>query len=276
MKREIIKIDEEKCTGCGKCIPACPEGALQLIDGKARLVSDLFCDGLGACIGDCPEDAITIEEREAEPYDEARVMENIVKQGENTIKAHLKHLYEHDEEEFLEQAEKFLQEKGIKVPKYKKEQEMNEQCGCPGSATKTLKNNTTQNKPANNASVDSRLNNWPVQMHLINPNASYFKDADILLSADCVPFSYGDFHRKFVKDKIVITLCPKLDNSAEKYINKLTNILKNNTINSVTVTKMEVPCCNGTEIIAKEAIKRSGEVVPLSSYTISIDGSINI
>lgn len=276
MKREIIKIDQDKCTGCGQCIPACPEGALQMIDGKARLVSDLFCDGLGACLGDCPEDAITIEKREAEPYDEARVMENIVKQGKNTIIAHLRHLEEHGETEYLEQAKKFLRKKGIQVPKYKKEQAMDEQCGCPGSATQTLNNQSVSKKRHNNSPVNSRLNNWPVQMHLINPNAPYFKNADILLSADCVPFSYGDFHNKFVKDRVVITLCPKLDNSAEKYIEKLTNIINNNTINSVTIVKMEVPCCNGTEIIAKEAIKRSGEVVPLSSYTVTVEGSIDI
>lgn len=276
MKRDIIKIDKEKCTGCGKCIPACPEGALQLIDGKARLVSDLYCDGLGACIGDCPEDAITIEEREAEPYDEAKVMGNIVKQGENTIIAHLRHLEDHGETEYLEEAEKFLDKKGIAIPKYQKEQAMNEKCGCPGSATMTVKNDTNESNQQTNPKVESKLNNWPVQMHLINPNASYFQNADILLSADCVPFSYGNFHEKFVKDRVVITLCPKLDNSAEKYIEKLTNILKNNTINSITVAKMEVPCCNGTEIIAREAIKKSGEVVPLSSYTVTVDGSINI
>lgn len=276
MKREIIKIDQARCTGCGQCIPACPEGALQMIDGKARLVSDLFCDGLGACLGDCPEDAITIEKREAEPYDEARVMENIVKQGKNTIIAHLQHLAELGEKEYLEQAKNFLEEKGIQVPKYKKEQAMNEQCSCPGSATQTLNNQTVSKNGQNNSPVNSRLNNWPVQMHLINPNAPYFKDADILLSADCVPFSYADFHNKFVKDRVAITLCPKLDNSAETYIKKLTNILINNTINSITIAKMEVPCCNGTEIIAREAIKKSGEVVPLSSYTVNVDGRIDI
>ena len=214
MKREIIKIDKEKCTGCGKCIPACPEGALQLIDDKARLVSDLYCDGLGACIGDCPEDAITIEEREAEPYDEARVMENIVKQGKNTVIAHLRHLEDHGETEYLEEAKKFLNNKGIAIPEYQKEQAMNEQCGCPGSATKTIDSNKNNNDQQTNRKIESKLKNWPVQMHLINPNASYFQNADILLSADCVPFSYGDFHNIFVKDRVVITLCPKLDNSS--------------------------------------------------------------
>ena len=276
MKREIIKINKEKCTGCGKCIPACPEGALQLIDGKARLVSDLYCDGQGACIGDCPEDAIRIEEREAEPYNEARVMENIVKQGKNTIIAHLRHLEEHGELEYLEQAKNFLSNKGIPIPKFQKKQAMNEQCGCPGSAIKTISSNKNNEQQLTNRKVESKLQNWPVQMHLINSNASYFQNADLLLSADCVPFSYADFHNKFVKDRVAITLCPKLDNSAETYIEKLTNILKNNTINSITIAKMEVPCCNGTEIIAREAIKNSGEVVPLSSYTVTIDGSIKI
>ena len=276
MKREIIKIDQEKCTGCGKCIPSCPEGALQLIDGKARLVSDLYCDGLGACIGDCPEDAITIEKREAQPYDECRVMENIVKQGKNTIIAHLRHLDDHGEAEYLEQAKKFLDKRGISVPEYKKEVNMHENCNCPGSETKTINNDTKVDNNQKDSQIELKLNNWPVQMHLINPNATYFENADLLLSADCVPFSYSDFHKTFVKDRIVITLCPKLDNAAEKYIEKLASIIKNNTINSITIAKMEVPCCNGTEIIAREAIQRSGKVVSMSAYTISIDGSIKI
>ncbi len=276
MQREIIKIDEEKCTGCGQCIPACPEGALQIIDGKARLISDLFCDGLGACMRDCPEDAIRIEKREAKPYSEARAMENIIKQGENTIKAHLKHLEEHGELKYLKQAQKYLKNKGISAPDYKKKQNMNQPCGCPGGATRPIQQNKKTSQPAQPLAVASRLKHWPVQMHLINPRAAYFDHADILLSADCVPFSYGDFHTQFVKDRVVITLCPKLDNSAEEYIEKLINILKNNAINSITVAKMEVPCCGGTELIAKEAIKRSGKIVPLSRYTITINGSINI
>ncbi|HMA62470.1 MAG TPA: 4Fe-4S binding protein [bacterium] len=276
MKREIIKIDQNKCTGCGKCIPSCPEGALQLIDGKARLVSDLYCDGLGACIGDCPEDAITIEKREAEPYDEAKVMENIIKQGKNTIIAHLKHLEDHGETEYLDQAKKFLIKRGISVPEYRKGQGMQDNCNCPGSETKTIENKTNIDKSKNNSQLELKLNNWPVQMHLINPNASYFENAYLLLSADCVPFSYSDFHKTFVKDRIVITLCPKLDNAAEKYIEKLASIIKNNTINSITIAKMEVPCCKGTEIIAREAIERSGKIVSMSTYTVSIDGSIKI
>ena len=280
MKREIIKIDKEKCNGCGECIPACPEGAIQLIDGKARLVSDLVCDGLGACVGDCPEDAITIEKREAKPYEEEKVMENLIPQGKKVIRAHLQHLNEHGENEYLEQAEKFLQEKGIEVPEYKKGETMENQCGCPGSQAQKLKKkeqskhkSEQQGKPDK---ISSKLQQWPVQLKLLNPDAPYFENADLLVSADCVPYAYGDFHRKFMEDKVVITFCPKLDQNIEKYTDKFEYLFKNRDINSVTVLNMEVPCCKGTLKIVQEAINRAEKGVPISNYTITIDGEIKI
>ena len=252
MKREIITIDESKCTGCGLCIPNCPEGAIQVIDSKARLVSDLFCDGLGACVGHCPEDAITIEKREAEPYDEAKVMANIIKAGPNVIAAHLKHLADHGQEEYLEQAKSFLKARGIAVPN---------DAGKPGARTA-------------DSGKQSQLRQWPVQLQLLNPRAPYFKDADLLIAADCVPFSYSDFHDRFLKGKILIIFCPKLDQVGDVYLEKLAEIFKNNNIKSITTLHMEVPCCFGTTRLIEEALKRSGRSIPVKDLTISIKGDV--
>ena len=175
MKRKIIEIDESKCNGCGKCIPNCPEGALQLIDGKVRLVSDLFCDGLGACIGECPTGAIHVVEREAEPYDETRVMETIVKQGANTIAAHLKHLKSHGEFKLFDIAVDYLKQHGIPVPELP-------HAGCPGLAMKRF---AAAPNPENVAGGASALRQWPIQFKLVNPGAEYFDGADLLVSADC-------------------------------------------------------------------------------------------
>jgi NAD-dependent dihydropyrimidine dehydrogenase PreA subunit len=270
MKRKIIKIDEEKCTGCGLCVPDCPEGALQIIDNKARLISDLFCDGLGACLGTCPEGAISVEEREAEPYDERKVMENIIKQGPNVIKAHLHHLKEHNETDLLQQAENVLKEKGIAVPVPSPGKPPH---ACPGAAMRDMREKTT--KTGNQVEkIDSELRNWPVQLQLLNPNAAYLQDADLLVAADCVPFAYANFHRRFLPGKILITFCPKLDQTIENYIEKLTHIFKEKNIKSVSVLHMEVPCCSGTLTVIGEALKRAGKVIPLKDYTISISGEI--
>ncbi len=269
MKRDIIKIDEDKCTGCGKCIPGCPEGALQVIDGKARLVSDLFCDGLGACIKDCPEGAMTIEQREAEPYDEYKVMENVVKGGENVIKAHLKHLDEHGEKTFLGQAIDYLNKNNIKVPEYKEKLP----CGCPGSMQKTI---SRENKPAvePSGSVQPELNNWPIQLQLVNPNASFFDNADLVISADCVPFAHANFHQKFLKNKVLIMFCPKLDKTIESYVDKLAQIFENQNIQSVTLIHMEVPCCGGVEVVVKRALEKANKTMVLKDYTISMSGEV--
>jgi ferredoxin len=270
MKRDIITIDENKCNGCGLCVPGCPEGALQIIDGKARLVSDLFCDGLGACIGDCPQGAISVESREAVPYDEARVMENIIQAGPNTIKAHLKHLRDHDQQEYFEQAVAILLRQGIAVPKL--DEESCPSGGCPGTAAKTIGHPEQTNLPQ--GSVQSQLRQWPVQLHLINPSAPYLHQADLLIAADCVPFAYGDFHNRFVKGKVVMTFCPKLDQGIETYIEKLAKIFSTQEIKSVTIVRMEVPCCGGTELIVQRALEQAGVVKMVKVNVVSINGEL--
>ncbi len=283
--RSIIKIDEEKCTGCGQCIPNCPEGAIQVIDGKARLVSDLFCDGLGACIGHCPEGAISIEEREAQPYDEKKVMENIIKQGKNVIIAHLKHLKEHNQTEYLKQAMSFLEDKKIEINS--SEFSDNKFVECSGSNVHSMKCPGSQEihfRPSNESHIKSesgdkcnfvsKLSNWPIQLQLLNSNASYLKNANLLITADCVPFSYANFHNKFLENKILIIFCPKLDKSLDLYIEKLTDIFNNQGIKSITIVHMEVPCCFGIEHIVKESLKNSKKDIPIDEYTISIKGEL--
>jgi len=277
-KRSIIKIDENKCNGCGLCIPNCPEGALQMIDGKARLISDLFCDGLGACIGHCPEGAITIEEREAEPYNEKKVMENIIKQGKNVIKAHLEHLKEHGEGNFLKEALNVLKEKGIENPLGKQAKEKKHvhahhahEGGCPGSRVMDFRETHRSENKIKVPKGTSELKQWPVQIKLVPAFAPYLQNADLLIAADCVPFAYPDFHTDLLKDKIVLVGCPKLDD-ADFYTDKLTQIFKNNEIKSVTCAHMEVPCCFGLIKIVKDALSNSGKDVPFHDVTISIKG----
>jgi len=277
MKRPIIEIDEAKCTGCGQCIPNCPEGALQIIDGKVRMISDLFCDGLGACIGHCPEGAIRTVEREAEPYDERQVMENIVKGGENVINAHLTHLREHGQNDYLQQALAYLKEPGITWNPPAAEHEAHHQgpgCGCPGAQTIDM---TQKAKPEDSGyagKLASELRNWPVQLQLINPMAAYFAGADLLISADCVPYAFADFHRRFLKDKVLITFCPKLDPTIPHYIEKLATIFTQHRIRSLTVLHMEVPCCSGVLQIVDQALQKSGKHIPVREYTIAIAGEI--
>lgn len=267
--RKIIKIDEEKCTGCGLCIPNCPEGALQIIDGKARLVSDLFCDGLGACIGHCPEGAITIEEREAEPYSERKVMRNIIKQGENVIEAHLKHLKEHNETRYLNEAIEFLKEKGIENP-------LEEKSGClscPGAAVKDLGKKPGERSGDAAAEQESELRQWPVQLNLLPPNASFFNNSDLLIAADCVPFANPDFHSNLLKGKTLAVGCPKLDD-IKTYKEKIKAIIETNDLNTITVAIMEVPCCYGLYKIVEEALDESGKRITLKKVVVGIDGEI--
>lgn len=275
MKRKIIEIDEEKCTGCGLCIPNCPEGALQIIDGKARLVSDLFCDGLGACIGECPLGAIRTVEREAEPYDERRVMENIIKQGANTIEAHLKHLKSHGEMEYYRIATEMLKERGLSVPT---ESANETECkssgsGCPGMLSKLLERKTPISEVSPERHV-SALRQWPIQLQLLNPSASYFDDADLLISADCVAHAYGAFHRDFLDGKILIVFCPKLDQTLRDYVDKLTEIFRRHEIRSITILRMEVPCCGGTVSLVQQALANAGKLMEVCVKIIGIDGSI--
>lgn len=285
MKRSIIKIDEEKCTGCGMCIPNCQEGALQIIDGKARLISDLFCDGLGACIGHCPEGAMTIEEREAEEYDEYRVMENVSKGGPNVIKAHLQHMRDHNQELFLEQAIDYLKKNNLPVPEgFEKKTAVKEpvstasKCGaggCPGSMMMDFSNKKKEQEDHSSSTpLTSQLRQWPIQLQLLNPYAPYLKNAHLVIAADCVPFAYADFHRRFLKDKTLIMFCPKLDKTLDQYVEKLTEIFNHQNIQSITLVHMEVPCCFGVERVIQEALQRSGKNILVKDYTISISGDI--
>jgi len=270
MKRDVIRINEEKCTGCGDCIPGCPEGALQVIDGKARLISDLFCDGLGACIGTCPQGAIEIEQREAEPYDEYKVMENIVKGGSNVIKAHLKHLNDHGEQNLLTQAIEVLDNKGIEVPDYEEEALA---CGCPGSMAQNL-TKTRSDDLGTSVNISPELGNWPIQLQLLNPNVPYLKHADLVIAADCAPFAYPNFHQRFLKDKFLIIFCPKLDQTIDQYVDKLAEIFKKQDIQSISIVHMEVPCCSGIEVIIKRALENAQKNIIIKDYTISINGEI--
>ncbi len=275
-KRKIIKIDEEKCNGCGLCIPNCPEGALQMIDKKARLISDLFCDGLGACIGHCPEGAITIEEREAEAYDEKKVMENIVKQGKNVIKAHLEHLKGHGENKYLKEATDFLKAKSIEIPKLggaplAGHKHPHGALECPGSKVMEFGQKETSAKAGPISKGVSELRQWPVQIMLVPPLAPYLNNADLLIAADCVPFAYADFHHDLLKGKILLVGCPKLDD-VEFYKEKITQILKDNNIKSITCAHMEVPCCFGLVSVVKSAISASGKNISAKEVTISIKG----
>lgn len=307
MKREIVVIDRDLCNGCGVCIPNCHEGALQMIDDKATLVSELMCDGLGACIGHCPVGAITIEEKEAEAYDEIITLKEMLKNGgRNVVLAHLKHLKDHQQKEYIHQAFDYLTENAdsidwdvkeliYEVKQHGRTEAMPPQenpylqnlvaaveepsaggCGggCPGSASKEIK--PVGVAAASNTQVDgqSQLTQWPVQMHLLNPMAPFFQNCDLLLAADCVAFSMGDFHSKFLKDKKLAIACPKLDSNKEVYIEKLVHMIDQSQINTLTVMKMEVPCCGGLVQIAQMALEQAQRKIPLKVVTVSTQGEV--
>ncbi len=240
--RKIIEIDEEKCTGCGQCVTSCAEGALAIVDGKAKVVNEVFCDGLGACIGDCPEGALRIVEREAPEFDEEAVKEHLANGGPTTAT--------HDEGE--------------------------KPCGCPSSAPILLKQDLT--KPAGAAAGDvkgrsSQLVNWPVQWRLIQPGAPFFKNADLLIAADCVPFAHADFHRLFLKGRPLVMGCPKLDEQGA-FLDKLTHLFRDAKPASLTVVIMEVPCCSGLVRLVQEAVRKSGRNIPVETFVVGIDGRI--
>ena len=232
MIRKIITIDEEKCNGCGLCAAACHEGAIGMVNGKAKLLRDDYCDGLGACLPHCPTEAISFEEREAAEYNEEAVQENMMRK----------------------QTEK--------LP-----------CGCPGSQSKVLQHEDKQEDTVNVTRESiSRLAQWPVQIKLVPVNAPYFNNANLLIAADCSAYAYADFHNNFMKNKVTLIGCPKLDEG--DYSEKLTAIIKENNIKSVTVTRMEVPCCGGIENAVKRALQNSGKFIPWQVVTISTDGRI--
>ena len=284
----MLKIDEEKCTGCGLCVPNCHEGALQVIDGKVRLVSELMCDGLGACLGYCPEDAITIEKREAQPYDEIAVISEMVHKGANTVTAHLKHLKDHNELGYLKEGTDWLVMHENDVPFSVREvlSEVNGEkhpvieCGpahvrqaggCPGSRERVM-------APAPvsviTADTPSHLTHWPVQLHLVNPNSPVYRGADLLFAADCVAFSLGTFHQAFLKNRSLAIACPKLDHNMEIYVDKLVTMIDTAKVNTITVMMMEVPCCGGLMQMVRNALARASRKVPVKAVIVSIDGKI--
>ncbi len=238
MKRKIIEIDQEKCNGCGACAAACHEGAIAMVAGKAKLMRDDYCDGLGDCLPVCPTGAIKFVEREAVAYDENAVMENKRKKMQQNMK-----------------------KTGMTLP-----------CGCPGSQSKKIRHEECDDAEVSYTKPVSRLSQWPVQIKLVPVNAPYFDGAKLLIAADCTAYAYAAFHEHFIKGHITLVGCPKLD--SVDYSEKLTDIIRNNDIKSVTVVRMEVPCCGGLEHAAKNALQQSGKFIPWQVVTISTDGKI--
>ena len=250
MKRKIIKIDEEKCNGCGLCTNVCAEAALEIVDGKAKLIKDFLCDGMGACLDVCPVDALHIIEEESKEYDPKKAYEHVKKErGENEAKR------VHGYEQILEN----------------KTQEEPMRCGCPGTMMRDMRGkiDVSANHKVN---ANSALRQWPAQLRLLNPQAPYFQNADLLISADCVPFAYANFHDRFLKDKTLAIFCPKLDQEQDEYLEKLTEIFKHCNIKSVTVARMEVPCCGGTLGLVEQAMQKSGVNIIIKDYVVNISG----
>lgn len=248
-KRKIIRILEEQCDGCGVCIPACPEGALQIIDGKARLVKESFCDGLGACLRDCPQNALIIEEHAVDTYDETGVIAHLRAHAPDRLDKHLQHLRAHAAE---------LSPRASAL-----------NGGCPGASAQQW-----DRAPAGtSARVESALRQWPIQLHLVPPSAPYFQNAALALVADCVPFAYGNFHADFLDGHAMAIACPKLDDT-RPYASKLAQIIAHNNITSITVVRMQVPCCSGLVSLAQQALAASGKTIPLQETVIGIQGQI--
>jgi len=283
MKRDILKINEDLCNGCGQCVPNCHEGALQVIDGKVRLVSELMCDGLGACIGHCPEGAIAIETREAEPYNETKVMEQMISKGKNTIIAHLKHLKDHGETGFLQEGVNYLKSNRNKLNfdlmevTHEVHNHGNHQGqgggGCPGSRAVVIEK-PQSDAPSYTIDQPSELRQWPVQLHLLNPNAPYLRGADLLLAADCVAFSMGNFHSRHLKGKSLAIACPKLDHGTDIYVEKLSAMIDMAKVNTITVMMMEVPCCGGLLQMVRNAALKTERKVPVKQMIISLSGEV--
>lgn len=272
MIREVIKIDEEKCDGCGLCVPACNEGAIQIIDGKAQLISDLFCDGLGACIGECPQNAITIEKREAEPYNETKVMEQLILKSDNVIIAHLKHLKDHNELDYLNQAINFLNKHNRKIDfEFLNENKHKSNGSCPGS--KMLELNVLNNLQYNNSKNDSMLSQWPIQLHLVNPMAPYFKNKELVIMSDCAPVASPNIHKDYLMGRSIVLACPKLDDTTT-YIDKLASIFSIGNITRAIVVRMEVPCCGGLTQMAYLAAIKSGTNTEIVEDVLSLTGEL--
>jgi ferredoxin len=250
MKRKIVTINEDLCDGCGNCVTACSEGALKIVDGKAKLAKEDFCDGFGDCIGDCPTGALTIEERESSPFDEEATKEYLLKtRGKEAV---LK----------MEEAQK----------KHTVKEHPPLPCGCPGSFVQTL-NTSIATGILSHQKIASQLRNWPVQITLLPVKAPFYNNADVLVAADCCAYAYGSFHNDFIKDRTLAIGCPKLDN-ANEHEEKLTAIFTENNIKSVTVSFMEVPCCMGLLRLVEEAVRKSGKDIPLMKVMIGISGDL--
>lgn len=266
MKRTVVKIDEKLCNGCGICVTGCHEGALQMIDGKAVMVSDLYCDGLGACIPDCPRGAISLEEREAEPYNEEAVMERIAPKGDNVILAHLKHLKDHGETGFMNQGIDYLNKHNIKVDQSSlKKKTLNTESGAVFPSA-TMDNMFVP--------VRQQTVNFPFQLHLINPVNTVFAGADLLLAADCTAFTATGFHNRFLKDKVLAIACPKLDSNSESYIEKLAVMIDQAKIETLTVLVMEVPCCSGLMELVRRAREKCRRYIPVKKVVITVQGNV--
>jgi NAD-dependent dihydropyrimidine dehydrogenase PreA subunit len=241
--RKVIKINENLCNGCGMCVPSCAEGAIQIIDGKARLVSEKYCDGLGACLGECPQGALSFEEREAEEFDEMAAMEHVRTTGHVSTQLAKPH-----------------------APRV-------HGGGCPGSRMFDFRSETAEEPAGDVPKLRSELRQWPVKLNLVNPAAPYFQDADLVLSADCAAFAYASFHPDYLKGKALAIGCPKFDDVAA-YIEKLRAIIEEGGIKSISVVHMEVPCCLGLLYAAEQAIRASGKEIPLESVVIGIRGGV--
>ncbi|MDO8586949.1 MAG: ferredoxin [Armatimonadota bacterium] len=257
--RQVIHIDEEKCDGCALCVPSCAEGALQIIDGKARLVSDKFCDGLGACLGECPQGAITFEEREAEVYDQSAVVDRLKTMGLEYVP----HSHDHDEGHKGGHAHEAHHAHGPGA------------FSCPSAKTMDFRTDTaaSETHAETSARQESELRQWPVKINLVSPQAPYFQDADLLIAADCAPFAYANLHPDYLKGKAVVIGCPKFDD-LDDYRQKLTAIVQHNNVRSITVMHMEVPCCTALLYAAKDAVETAGKSIPVETVVVSLRGDI--
>jgi NAD-dependent dihydropyrimidine dehydrogenase PreA subunit len=274
MLRKIVRIDEEKCDGCGECIPSCAEGAISLVGGKARLSSDALCDGLGACLGECPRGAITVEEREAVAFDEEAVKTHLLSMGEQV--SHRHRPSDASLPSLLPPRER--SETGRGPPRLTVVPDAGpapQGGGCPGSRPMVM-----PRRPAGLAvatgptpSGESQLAQWPIQLHLVPPTAPYFRGADLLVAADCVPFAYARFHDELLAGRALVVGCPKLDDLGA-YVNKLGEIVARNDLRSVTIVRMEVPCCGGISMAARRAVESSGKPLPVRDVVIGVDGEL--
>lgn len=275
-KRKIVQIDEEKCNGCGLCVHACHEGAIQMVNGKAKLVSDIYCDGLGDCLGPCPTGAISIVTRDAEAYDEEAVAERMAAMkdsGGGCPGAAAKTLKSAPPKAEFSGGCPGSMARALKPAPASRPDTL--ECGCPGSMSRSLKEAGTCSCSGHDAAppaAESELMNWPVQLRLVPPGAPYLRGADILLAADCTAFAVPDFHARYLKNKPVIIACPKLEDN-EPQIAKMAEVLRVAQPSSLTVLRMEVPCCGGLVRIAEEAVMRSGVDVPVKTVIVGIDGS---